>query len=90
MSMLRGAGNTLIIAFIIIQVWKKGMNTALVKTQAAAYLVPGSLSFKVKNDRFLYSTVTKTARPKNTGSGGSGGVHRSSSGRSHGGRGGRY
>ena len=74
--------------FIVVMIWKKGMNTALAKTHAAAYVIPGSLSFKVKKDNFLFSNVTKTAKPKDNGSGG--GSHRSSSGSSHGGRGGKY
>ena len=74
--------------FMVVGGWKKSMNTALAQTQAAAYVVSGSLNFKEKKESFLYSTVTKTARPKDTGSGG--GVHTSSSGRSHGGGGGKY
>jgi len=80
------------IGFIVVLVWKKGMNTALAQTQAAAYVVPGSLSFNVKKDTFLYSTVTKTARETDNSSAGGGGgrSHTSSSGRSHGGGGGKY
>ncbi|MCL2266756.1 MAG: TPM domain-containing protein, partial [Treponema sp.] len=48
-----------VIGIIIILSWKGSMNTAIAKTQAAAYVVPGSLSYKVKSDNFLYSTVTK-------------------------------
>jgi hypothetical protein len=48
--------------FFIVYVWKKGMNTALLKTQADDYVVPGSLKFQIQKDRFLYSTVTKTRR----------------------------
>ena len=54
----------LLIALIIVLVWKKGMNTARAKTHAAAYMVPGSLLFKVKKDSFLYSKVVKTKRSK--------------------------
>jgi len=75
--------------FIIVQIWKKGMNTALPQTHAAGYIIPGSLAFSEKKDIFLYSRVLKTKRQKSSSSGG-GGSHRSSSGRSHGGRGGRY
>jgi uncharacterized protein len=77
------------IGAIFILVWKKGMNTALPQTQAAAYIIPGSLSFMKKEDRFLHRTVSKIRRAQSSGSGG-GGSHRSSSGRSHGGRGGKY
>jgi uncharacterized protein len=88
----------LAIGFIVVQVWKTGMNTALLQTQAAAYVVPGSLAFKEKNDIFLYSTVTKSERQTEASSsgggvsrsGGGGGSHTSSSGRSHGGGGGKY
>jgi len=81
----------LAIGFIIVQAWKSGMNTALAKTQAADYIVPGSLLFSVKKDTFLYSNVTKTARQTSSSGGGGGSrIHTSSSGRSHGGGGGRY
>jgi len=81
----------LAIGFITVQVWKSGMNTAIAQTHAAAYIVPGSLSFKEKKDNFLYSTVTKTQRQTENNSARSGGGSRtSSSGRSHGGGGGRY
>jgi len=77
------------IGFLIVGIWKKGMNTALPQTQAAAYVTPGSLSFDVRQDQFLYSAVSKTARANDSGSSG-GGIHTGSSGRSHGGRGGRF
>jgi len=71
------------IAFIVIFYWKKQMNTAIGQTHAAAYIVPGSLSFTVKKDSFLYSNVTKVKRDKDSTS-------RSGSGRSYGGGGRRY
>ena len=77
-----------LIGFLIVQVWKAQMNTALPRKQADTYIIPGSLAFTLKQDRFLYSTVTKRARPKQNSSGG--GSHISSSGRSHGGRGGKF
>ena len=77
------------IGFIIVRIWKKRMNTAHFQTQAGAYVVPGSLTFKEKKDRFLYSNVAKTKRQTQTTSSGRG-IHTGSSGRSHGGRGGRY
>jgi len=79
----------LAIGFIIVQIWKAGMNTALPQTQAAAYVVPGSLSFKEKKDSFLYSTVTKIKRQTESAASGKGG-HISSSGMRHGGGGGKY
>jgi uncharacterized protein len=79
---------SLLTGLVVIMSWKKQMNTALAKEQADNFIVPGSLTFTRQTDRFIYSTVTKTAIPKPTTS--STGAHKSSSGRSHGGRGGKY
>jgi len=80
---------SLLIGFMVVQSWKKKMNTALPQTQAAAYVVPGSLAFNVKTETFLYSIVNKSSRSDNNSRGG-GGSHTGSSGRSHGGGGGHY
>ncbi len=68
------------------------MNTAKAMKTANSYLVGGSAHMHRYQDIFLYSHVSRTLRPKNTSGGGGGGssVHRSSSGRSHGGRSGRF
>jgi len=81
-----------LIGFMVVHTWKLQMNTALKQTQANAYIIPGSLNFTQKTDRFLYSTVTKTARQTSSSGGGrsGGGMRTSSSGRSHGGGGRRY
>ena len=52
---------------------------------AANYVKPGSMNISVSRDLFLYSRITKTERPKE-----SSGTHTSSSGRTHGGRGGSF
>ena len=78
---------SILIGFFIVQSWKAKMNTALPRKDSDSYIIPGSLAFTQKQDRFLYSTVTKKARPKSNSSGGS---HTSSSGRSHGGGGGKF
>ena len=80
------------IGFITVASWKSKMNTAITQTQAGGYMIPNSLSFKVKQDSFLYSTVTKTPRPKQQGGGSSlsGNIRTSSSGRSFGGGGRKY
>jgi uncharacterized protein len=84
---------SLLIGFIVVSAWKSGMNTALAGEQAAVYIVPGSLQFTAKDDKLLYSTVSKTAKAQASSSGGGSGGSRShirSSGSSHGGRGGKY
>ena len=78
---------SILTGFIIVAVWKSKMNTALLKTEAASYMVQGTLAFTAKRDRFLYSRVTKTAIPKpSSGSGSIAG----SSGKSSGGRSGKH
>ena len=79
----------LLTGLIVVAVWGIGMNNALLKTDAASYVVPNTLFFAEKRDRFLFSTVTKKVKPKSSSSS-SGGSHTSSSGSSHGGRGGKY
>jgi uncharacterized protein len=75
------------IGCITVYMWKRGMNTALSQTQAAAYVIPGSLNFTEKKESHLFSTVTKVKRSSSSSSGS--GTRLSSSGRSHGGGGGR-
>lgn len=87
-----GAG--MLLAFIPMSGLKKEINNVQSKTGAADYVRSGSMKVTQSSDRFLYSHVSKRARPKNNGSSGgrSGGsrTHRSSSGRSHGGSRGRF
>jgi uncharacterized protein len=79
-----------VIGLIVISSWKQGMNTARLKTQAAAYIIPKSLNFTAQKDSFLFSKVEKTKNEslKNSISAVKS-VHTSSSGRSHGGGGGK-
>ena len=79
----------LAIGFITVHSWKSSMNTAIKKTQASSYIVPGSITYSVKNDSFLYSTVTKTPRQTDNNSSGAGRNITSTSGRSTG-RSGKY
>jgi uncharacterized protein len=80
---------SLIIALVAVQIMKAKMNTALPKTEAEGFIVPGSLVFTKQKDVFLYSTITKNKRVQSSSSSGAG-THISSSGRTHGGRGGKY
>ena len=70
------------------------MKTVVTKEHAADYIRPGSMKVTYSRDLFLYSQVTKTPKPKNNSSGGSGrsssgGSHSSGGGGSRGGAGGR-
>jgi len=77
-----------VISFIIVNVWKKEMNTALHKTQADTYVIPGSLNINVKTESLVGSNVVKIRRQTQTSSSSGGGIRTSSSGKR--GKGGRY
>lgn len=68
------------------------MNTKRQQHGAGSYLKAGSYHLRTQRDFFLYSNVSKTARPSESSShsGGGSSVHHSSSGRSHGGGGGKF
>lgn len=81
----------LVAALITILIMRIRMNTAKLQRGAQAYLKDGSFHLHQNSDMFLYSRVSRRAKPKNNSSGGGGSsVHRSSGGVSHGGRGGRF
>lgn len=63
----------------------KKMKTAVANNFASNYMKPGSMNITHSSDIYLYSTVTKTPKPKSTSGG-----HISSSGEHHGGRGGKF
>ena len=78
-------------AGITVLVMAGTMNTKRKQHGAGSYLREGSYDLKNRQDIFLYSNVSKIKREQNNGgSRGGTSVHRSSSGRSHGGRGGRF
>jgi len=81
---------SLLTGFIVVKVWKKELNTALLQTHAAAYVVSGSLQFNEQKDIYLFSTFSRSENHDNDDSSGGGGSHTGSSGRSHGGGGGHY
>ena len=80
----------IIVAGIVILIMRSSMNTKRAKRGAGEYMKAGSWKVTEHRDLFLYSRVTKTAKPQNNTSGGGSSVHHSSGGRSHGGGGGRF
>ena len=80
-----------IVALIVLLILRGTMNTRRGQRSAENYEVEGSYNLRRHQDLFLYSKVSKQAKPKPQSGGGSGGgTHTSSSGRSHGGRGGKF
>lgn len=84
----------LVIAFVVVSVMKSKLKSVSLKGSASDYVKNGSLNLTESNDIFLYRTISRHARPKETSSGGGGGggssTHTSSSGSSHGGGGGSF
>lgn len=76
-------------AGISLLIMRSSMNTIKKQRSANNYMLHDSFQLNVRQDIFLYSQVSKTPRQQNTSTSGSS-VHHSSSGRSHGGHGGRF
>lgn len=83
-SVLVGA----VIALIGILIMRGSMNTKKPQRSAVSYEVEGSYRLHAHQDLFLYSNISKREKPKNNSSTSS--THRSASGRSHGGGGGKF
>lgn len=80
-----------VIALISVGIMRLRMNTAKPKVTAMEYIKKGSFKLTSEKDIFMYSTVTKTAKPKgNDNSAGGSTTHVSSSGSEHGGGGGSF
>lgn len=79
----------LIISLLVVLVMRGKLKTVYAHNSADNYERQGSMNLRNQRDLFLYRTVSKTAKPKNTGGGGSS-IHTSSSGRSHGGSSGKF
>ncbi len=88
-SLLVSLGIGFVIALIVTGSMKSQLKSVRSQARADSYLKSDSLKLTEKRDLFLYRNVSKRAKPKETSSGGSS-VHVSSSGRSHGGGGGRF
>lgn len=82
----------LVVGFIVSKIIVGRMESELktVRAQAAAnnYVTKGSMQITDNRDLFLYHNVTKTEKPKNNPS--ENNTHRSSSGTTHGGTGGKF
>lgn len=75
-------GLSLVIAVLIVNSWKKSMNTRVMQNGARQYLKPGSFHLTRSSDMFLYHTMSRTPIPKSDGGSGSSGMHSTSSGTS--------
>lgn len=78
-----------IIAAVHVGIEKGKLKSVRTQPFAKQYVAEGGFDLNRKKDTFMYKNVTKSAIPKNTSSGGSGGVSRSSGG-SFSSRGGKF
>lgn len=84
-----------VVASVVLLIMRSRMNTVKPQKGARSYMMPGSYSLNRQQDLFLYSQLRKVRRSENNsssrgGHGGGSSVHRSSSGRSHGGGHGKF
>ncbi|OQA48647.1 MAG: hypothetical protein BWY46_01285 [Firmicutes bacterium ADurb.Bin300] len=77
------------VSLIIVKAMKSKMNTAKVNESARAYIEPNSFKLTKSEDTFLFRTTMRVKVQNTQGSGGSR-THTGSSGRSHGGGGGKF
>ena len=79
------------LAFIPVTVMKKKLDNVNARKEASDYVRRDKIMMTEQRDMYLYHTMHRRAKPKDSGSrSGGSSVHRGSSGRSHGGRGGRF
>ncbi len=81
-----------IVALIAVTVMRFQLKTVRPRNEAKNYVVNGSMNLTRTRDLFLYKTLDVRAIPRDEGNGGRGGssTHTSSSGRTHGGGGGKF
>ena len=81
----------LVVALVGTLIMKSKLKTVRSQAAAGSYIRTGSLNITRAHEFFLYRNVTRVRRDTDSGHrGGGGGSHRSSSGVSHGGHGGRF
>lgn len=81
----------LVVALVALLIMRHQMNTARAQHGAASYLKQETYRVGIQRDIFLYSQVNKVRKSESSSSSGGGSsVHRSSSGRSHGGGHGKF
>ena len=83
-------GLGMIISGITVAGMKGQLKSVRPKFRADSYVRDGSLNVTASRDMFLYSSVSRTAKPEPESSSGGSSTHTSSSGTTHGGGGGKF
>ena len=90
MWILISIGAGLLVALIAVGSMKRKLKTVRRQAAASNYLKNGSLNITESNDIFLYSNVSRTAKPKDNDNDGGSSTHTSDSGNTYGGGGGTF
>lgn len=77
-----------IISLIITGAWKGKLKSVALQTRATSYIKPGSLNVTDSRDFFLYRHIDRRVKEKESDGGSS--THKSSSGNTYGGKGGKF
>lgn len=80
-------GLGIVTGLVTVLILKGQLKSVRSQNAAANYVVPNSFALTGSHDIFLFQNTTRTPRPQNNGGSG---THMGSSGRSHGGGGGRF
>ena len=80
----------LVTALIVTGVMKGQLKSVAPQRDATDYVRQGSMNVTRSNDFYLYSTVSKSAKPKNEDNSGGSSTHTSSSGDTFGGSSGKF
>lgn len=89
MCLLISVGIGLLISLVITSVWKGQLKSVAFQTQATSYIKPDSLNITESRDLFLYRKIDRVEKSDDDSSGGSS-THKSSSGKTYGGKGGKF
>ena len=87
-ALLISLGIGVVLAFIVVGSLAAQLKSVRFQASADFYTKQNSLNLKAQRDTFLFTTVSRTERPKSSGGGSS--THTSSSGTTHGGGGGSW
>lgn len=85
-NILIALGVGLVAALLIVEIMRRKLKSVRLQGTAGNYVKPGSMAMGECWERFLYSQMSRQAKPQNNGSS----THTSSSGTTHGGGGGSF
>ena len=89
-NLLIALGSGVVIALLIVEGMRRSLKSVKMQRSAENYVRAGSIQVTRRQDHFLYTRTSKSARPKNNSGSSGSSTHTSSSGTSHGGGGGKF